>query len=316
MGARSQTLTFTPEEWTCLAVFILMSSWIGLLMGELAHFVAVYVTATWYFDPGSAHLAALCKASWVALRYHFGSLLMAGLVVGLTVPIRLVVGALVSCTRHNYNAVGTICMALCSPCVDSYESILAYVSRSAHLEVVLSSRPFCLAAKRSLKLQRTQDTTVQVLNGVTWLFQVAGVLTIGFLGHSVALFGIMHRQQYMDMTSEMYVHNPALYCMGGAVVAALASMPFMMTLDTVSDTIVYCYTLKSIQAIVSASTEPAGWSDDVLGRLAGCIPCARERPKGRVLHAPGGGPAYVPVQPEEEFEHLTHDGGVTLLADR
>merc|ERR1711879_545555 len=110
-----------------------------------------------------------------------------------------------------------------------------------------------------------------ILNGVTWLFQFSGLCGIAFLGDTVS-FTIIKNSRFSDPTSPSYVHNPEVVAISGSIVAAVVALPFLVIFDTVSDTIIYCYTVRKLRKAVAREI-----AIENEGCLMGTCPCLGSR---------------------------------------
>ena len=88
---------------------------------------------------------------------------------------------------------------------------------------------------------------MNILNGATWLFQLAGLGAITSLGHVQTCIIIKYYPGFEDPYSPDYVQNPFLLSMCGGAVSFIMAFPFMMIFDTVSDTILYAYIVQKMR---------------------------------------------------------------------
>ena len=88
---------------------------------------------------------------------------------------------------------------------------------------------------------------MSILNGATWLFQLAGLGAIASLGHLQTCAILKYYPGFEDPYSPDYVQNPLLLGICGCAVAGTMAFPFMMIFDTVSDTILYAYIVQKMR---------------------------------------------------------------------
>ena len=119
--------------------------------------------------------------------------------------------------------------------------------RNAYMDVALNSRCFHESAWHVSWVNAKFMTAVNILNGATWLFQLAGLGAITSLGHLQTCVIIKYYPGFEDPYSPDYVQNPFLLSICGSVVAFTMAFPFMMIFDTVSDTVLFAYIVQKMR---------------------------------------------------------------------
>lgn len=57
-------------------------------------------------------------------------------------------------------------------CVACFERFVAFVNTTAYMDVALRSSNFCIAAKNAFTMLTSEISTVAILNGACFVFQV------------------------------------------------------------------------------------------------------------------------------------------------
>ncbi|CAJ1368462.1 unnamed protein product [Effrenium voratum] len=234
---------------TMLAIVTCWCLWTNWIITAVADFVIMYTTELWFFNGGMqgrghAPCCSILRGYFICLRYHFGTVASGGLIVGTAQPFRIVLGVLSGAVRMESNSVCAILSCCCSFVVELYEVYLDPLSRNAYMDLALNAHNFYDCAYHAADVNAQHVDTVHILNGATWLFQVAGLGAITFLGHMQTCLIIKYYPGFEDRYSPDYVQNPFFLSICGAVVSFVMSFPFMMIFDTVSDTILFCWIVE------------------------------------------------------------------------
>lgn len=247
-------------EVACAIFIVFFSVWVHQTLFMVSEFVVAYAAAMWSFHgglqgEGQVSQGVIMRAWWACLRYHLGTCMYGALAISVMRPITLPLGALMAFLEIKGNAVGSILRACCCYCSDLFARVRP-LKKVAYVDVVMNSAPFCEASRESLKVILMQEDTVRVLNGASWLFQVAGLTFIGGMG---AFIVFMRSAVLRDSPRVVMVT-----CAAGAASAFFVALPFAMIFDTVADTILYCHQLERMRAIKDAPEK----DHDVW-----CLPC-------------------------------------------
>lgn len=250
---------FTPLEQVYVLIWVIFFFWVHQSIFMVSEFVVAYATALWCLHgglrgEGCVPKCTVARAYWSCLRYHLGTCMYGAFAIGLIRPVSLTLGGFVAFLQVRGNPVGHILRACCC-CSNPFENWIRPVNKIAYVDVVMSAAPFCEAARQSLDTVKKQDTTVRVLNGATWIIQVAAVAFNAGVG---AIVTIIRCETSNDDNAVTLVIAAA-----AAIVAVLVALPFAMIFDTVSDTILYCLELQRQRELQVKAKE----------RHAYCAPC-------------------------------------------
>eukprot|EP00931_Biecheleriopsis_adriatica_P089147 TRINITY_DN63321_c0_g1_i1.p1 TRINITY_DN63321_c0_g1~~TRINITY_DN63321_c0_g1_i1.p1 ORF type:complete len:757 (-),score=123.58 TRINITY_DN63321_c0_g1_i1:4-2274(-) len=301
----------------CIVAFWIL--WMNWIITAVSDFTIMYTTELWYFNGGmddDAHdvspkvpKCAIARGWYFCVRYHLGSMALGGLVVGAAQPVRLTLAVLTSATRMENNALGGVLSCCCDCLVPLYENLLQPFCRGAYMDIGLNARSFAESAMHAQVVTDEQSEVVHILNGATWLFQLAGLGGITAFGELQTFLIIHWYPGFTDHLRPEYVQNPQFLTLCGAAVAFVVSFPFMMLFDTVSDTILFCYTVDMQRhhkrrqtffekiAKMARSCGPTG-ALSYLGDMASCHCGSRGKSEATPLAADGKANRAGPEQVE------------------
>ena len=241
----------------------------------------MYTTELWVFAGGltkrggHAPFCSIVRGYFVCIRYHLGTMVIGGVVVGCVQPIRLSFALLAGLVQFDRNSVGIV-SSLCDCMVSVYRNHLEPWCRNAYMDVALNSRSFYESAWHVSWVNAKFMSAVNILNGATSLFQLAGLGAITSMGHLQTCVIIKYYPGFEDPYSPDYVQNPFLLGIFGAGVAFTMAFPFMMLFDTVSDTVLFAYIVQKMREekikVPTMYSRACGFverMDDLLG--LGCV---------------------------------------------
>lgn len=266
-------LLLTKEQCAYLAVLIFVFFWIQQTNYMMSKFVITFITQIYYFNGGDegegVPTRALGQAYWAVSRYHLGSMAKGALTVGLTRPLRLLLGILVGFTDLKANAVGIMVNAVCCLCFRMYRECLEQINADALIEVALNATPFTKAALTHKAVIDKEVDTKRILHGATRVFQWAGMVLIGVIG-AVAICTLRESMGGYEVTSpRQHMLARLTFLCVGVVISVSVCFPFMMLFDTIADTILY---IRTVEKLRSVRRQKWSWPQDILS----CVCCARQ----------------------------------------
>mmetsp|Transcript_104246 Transcript_104246/g.185234 ORF Transcript_104246/g.185234 Transcript_104246/m.185234 type:complete len:769 (+) Transcript_104246:113-2419(+) len=243
-------------QYVMLALVAFWALWVNWIITAISQFAVIYTTELWCFNGGlqqmmnleyaGSHVMPCCpimQGWYISTRYHLGTMIYGGLAIGAAQPARLVIAAMTSASRMENNTVGACLSCCCSCFVQIFEQFLEPISRAAFMDVALNARPFMEAALHATEVCKEKNDTAHILNGATWLFQMAGMGGITVMGNVQTWFIVRHAPGFMDPLSPNFVQKPEFLAFCGAFISLIMAFPFMMLFDIVSDTILFCWTV-------------------------------------------------------------------------
>eukprot|EP00416_Gambierdiscus_australes_P045442 CAMPEP_0171117512 /NCGR_PEP_ID=MMETSP0766_2-20121228/92635_1 /TAXON_ID=439317 /ORGANISM="Gambierdiscus australes, Strain CAWD 149" /LENGTH=261 /DNA_ID=CAMNT_0011580023 /DNA_START=1 /DNA_END=786 /DNA_ORIENTATION=+ len=258
-----------------MALLVFLFFWIQQANFTVSTFTITFIAQLWYFgghaeaeSEGQVKNRALAQAYWAACRYHFGSLLKAALAVGLTRPIRLVMGLIVGFTAMKANIVGAVVNMACCCCINCFERWLEHLNQDAIIEIALNGRPFCRAAEAHQAVIDKEVDTKRILHGASRVFQWAGLVLMGGLGATSTCMLRLCEDDFSSLDHRQLAFTKLTFLILGCLIAVTVCFPFMMLFDTIADTILYIRTVDKLRYL--RQKQQWDWTPDVLSSFC-CV---------------------------------------------
>jgi hypothetical protein len=223
--------------------------WLGLeVISMIFHFLLAYAVVVWYFTPCREDFSKpeVSQNVWergirLAVRYHFGSLVLAGAVIGAARTVSLVLAFIAKQAKNDNNRVQEIVSHMFMCCIWCNEEIMRYMTKSAIIELVLKSTDFFTSAGAAIRRLSFAGPEVAGLNGITEVFQFIGNITTVLLGSCLTLVFMSQCSLYADPSSNTFIEWPMIVVVVGAMIALSVSSSFMTIVDITSDTLLFCW---------------------------------------------------------------------------
>ena len=249
-----------PEFWMYMIILIFSYTWALGTITAIFWFVMFYVGQAWYFSrqkKKSAHFCNVPKAFHSCLCYHSGTMILAGLLHILVGPLHATVGRLQE-GRNAGNPIANLLHTCLFGCMDCYAESLAHLSGNALQDVSLQAFDFFESAEHMAEKESGASLAeeVEILNTSTFLFQVAGVGSACVIAW-FAIARVLSYEEFTDEDSPRYVRDKMLLSFGGVFLSFLSALPFMTTLDVVSDALLYSQVVEQQRNPVQSQVEEA-----------------------------------------------------------
>eukprot|EP00932_Pfiesteria_piscicida_P013180 SRR837773.24694.p1 GENE.SRR837773.24694~~SRR837773.24694.p1 ORF type:complete len:149 (-),score=20.74 SRR837773.24694:93-518(-) len=88
------------------------------------------------------------------------------------------------------------------------ETGVAFVSKNAYIEVAISSKPFCKAAREAFEFLAGHSSDVAILTGATVVLQLLGCFSISAAGAYSTWLIVTTQDRYTNDLSPHYVTDP------------------------------------------------------------------------------------------------------------
>lgn len=253
----------------CAAFVVLMLLWHIGLVQQVNNVALIYAVQTWFFQGGmSSHGGpgpSITRGYWVAVRYHLGSCYFAGLVTKLVAPVRFPLKVVTGVLRWENNPVGfllRICFGWVEDCF--YDNCEGLSSHSLY-DVVLQANSWCDAVKHSTAVVNEEGGVGHILEGATWIFELAGIATFALVSYNVAQLFLQMDSYYSDPTSDGFIALPFMTSGMCLLTGVLCSYPFMDMFRLVSDCILYCRTVEKQRTRLPAQGGGGGFDPERAG---------------------------------------------------
>jgi len=158
---------------------------------------------------------------------------------------------------------------------------LKFMTKNAYMDTACNSNGFCKAAHHAATVLLAHAGEVATLNTTTLVFQLSGITGIGVASTLVAHLLCEYWDELNNPESPQYVENRLVFCLVAGVIGALVCAPFMLLLDQVSDTLLFCQCLEKKRTPPEPPYQDDADYDRAANNLCGCCcgtPPARSLP--------------------------------------
>lgn len=237
LPAVSKSIEFQVYVIAVALFYCLFSSFITCI----SWFVMIFLAQVWYFagPKFSTRRCPVPRALWSALRYHFGTMVLSGVLHLVIGPLHVTLGKLQDGVKAG-NPLASILQTCLSCCLDFYEESLAHLNRAALLDVSLQAFTYFEGANHISDHESGPSLAEEVglLNTSTTMFQLAGV----GMAAAITWFAVaqtLSQHQFADPDSRLFVEDRSTLCIGGAVISLIVATPFMTIFDVVAEAVLY-----------------------------------------------------------------------------
>lgn len=117
-----------------------------------------------------------------------------------------------------------------------FERFIRFLNRQAYIQIALSGRNFCSAAKEAIRVLWANAARVTIINGLGAVFIFLGKLFM-VIATVLAAYLVLTRYEYYKEN----VSNPILPCIIIGVIAYVISVVFMSVYGLAIDSILMCF---------------------------------------------------------------------------
>lgn len=247
-----RSFEYTPEQWVAIIFYVVMMIWVNDVCNALDQYVVAYATSRWYFTPYEHNVkrgvpfCAIGLGYTTAFAYHLGSLALGGFIIASVRIFRMIVAAFLEIMNQATGncAICRCCAAIVNCCTGCFEQCLLVWTKNAYIDVAVRSTEMCVAARAAYDMMRREGMTIMMLSGATWIFQICGTCAITALSTLFIFILVKTIPAFSDSESTMYVPDVAVFLVLAGFIAFLVSLSFMLCLDMVAETTLYCFSLE------------------------------------------------------------------------
>lgn len=257
----SRSFELTPKHYYSILFQLLMSFWILAFVSAVYEFVIAYAVAEFYYTPYDHDdekdvngCCAMCEGLHLGLMYHSGSLAFGSLLIALLQTLQKVIEYAEQKNEETANSHVIKCLlCCCAACVNCCKDIVKAINKNAYIDIAITSRNFCDAAKQAIEMIVELGGAMGLLNGATYVFTVFGAVAISLACGALARTAILHGAL---TDAEGGVEHPLAPVIVSMILGLIVALDFMAVFDMTSDTLLYCYG-TDIRAGKSGFTAPA-----------------------------------------------------------
>lgn len=250
-----RTFRYSMAQKLMVMFYVVGYVWGVEFISMLFKFVVSYAVCIWYFQPCRADMSKTEVGPEVwrsgfqyALIYHVGSLCLGAVVVVLLyifIPVNVVLEFAVNKTNPSQNPVVKAMVYSCTCCIKCTQEVVSYVNKGAIVEMVLrGDHDFFASAGSAMRVMRDADHSVMSLHGLTFIFQIVGLVSSATIGIFVTYWFTGTVNIFADEHSKYFLENRLGITVVAGIIAIAVSSVFMWTLDLVADSLLFCWLVE------------------------------------------------------------------------
>lgn len=246
-GTQMRTFAFEPYQYGMILFYVFMAYWILSFLTALYQFAIAYVTADYYYavtdfdGDRDVHCCGIAEGLCVGLMWHTGSFAFGSLIIAVFEVIQRAIEYVNRASTGNPIAKVVTCCCWC--CITCCKSAAEFVNKNAYIGIAVKSYNFCRACKKAFEIMIKMAGGMAILNGATFVFQIAGSVLITaiclIIAQLITSFG-----EFTDPSSSWFLPHPPVVVIISGLLAFGISRVFMDVFDMVSDTLMYCFGLE------------------------------------------------------------------------
>lgn len=181
--------------------------WLLAFILSLEKFIIGASVSIWYFnqlpngETAEAGQKPVRRAYWWAFRYHTGSIAFGSLILAIVWAIRImfeyVYHQINNTEMVSQNKFVQIGLKFVRCCLDCFERTVRFINKQAFIQIGLSGKHFCAAAKDGFLLLIAHPIEFGLLSGLANLFMILGNLLIT-LGTCLIAFAIIRNVESIE----------------------------------------------------------------------------------------------------------------------
>eukprot|EP00828_Plagiopyla_frontata_P009593 TRINITY_DN1495_c0_g1_i2.p1 TRINITY_DN1495_c0_g1~~TRINITY_DN1495_c0_g1_i2.p1 ORF type:complete len:641 (+),score=63.83 TRINITY_DN1495_c0_g1_i2:43-1923(+) len=185
---KSNTTSFSntvrkEETNYCLIYYVFGGLWKNAFIMALCQFIIGSSVCIWYFSKGQGQTChkPISRSLYRAFRYHLGSLAFGSLILAIVQFIRLVLTYIQKqCESSKLSENKLVqCVLRCAQCyVACLERFIEFLNKNAYIQIALSGKGFCGAAKDAMCLIIQNAGRFAVVHGIGQIFIFLGKIFI------------------------------------------------------------------------------------------------------------------------------------------
>ena len=158
--------------------------WIVAFILCLGNFIIAAACCIWYFNQNSEGDTTekggnrVSRAYWWAFRYHVGSIAFGSLILAIVWAIRIMFEYVYQQISQNKtvseNRFIKIALYVVRCCLDCFERIVRFINKQAFIQIGLTGKHFCAAAKDGFCVVISHPIEFGLLAGLAHLFMILG----------------------------------------------------------------------------------------------------------------------------------------------
>lgn len=202
------SVTFDDNTRNMVYYFFFGGLWKQAFLLALEQFILGASVCFWYFNqgPGQSYTGNLFKSIYWAFRYHLGSLAFGSFILAVIQFIRLMLEYIKYQTKQmSGDNRCTKCLLDCLSClVACFERFIEFLNKNAYIQIVLTGKSFCPAAKDAFETIWANTTRYALVSGMGSIFTFIGKLFISFATVLFAYEIFIHEPYKTDLSTPVF----------------------------------------------------------------------------------------------------------------
>ncbi|KAM3141469.1 hypothetical protein pb186bvf_006333 [Paramecium bursaria] len=154
-----------------MSIYILFGIfWVFAILLAGNNFIISGVVSIWYWQQGESgqeHLRPIPDSAFRLFRYHFGTIVIGGFLLGLVSFFRVIFEYLYRNAEYLKNTPNLrFLFQCCTCCIWCFERFLQYINQNIYIQTNLTGESFFKAAKRALEIMTNNQSIVMTVVGL------------------------------------------------------------------------------------------------------------------------------------------------------
>jgi len=217
--------------------------WFTAFISACVQFIIASSTCIWYFSQGTGQGATgtVRKSVWRLFRYHFGSIAFGSLILAVVQLIRIILAYMeqqakkTGASQNKFAQFAFKCLQCYLAC---FERFIKFLNKNAYIQIALTGKNFCFAAKDGFLLAMGNPLRYSVLYGITGIFVFFGKVFISAL---TALAAYLVITKWDKFSADLY--SPVIPTLIVLIFAYGIGNAFMTVYGMAAETILACFVL-------------------------------------------------------------------------
>lgn len=245
-----RSFTYSDEQQGFLVYYVFVTVWVLELVSALNQFAVAYAVALWFYsdwDLNGNKITPYCavpRGMVAGLTFHLGSLIFGSCVVTAIKCVKWVLMLIARAAKAEDNKVAACIVGCCACCMQCMETTVAFVSRTAYVDIALNSKPYCRAAREAAEFMAGHATDVAVLTGATFVLSALGCSLVAALGGFSTWMLLSTQESFTSDTSPNYVEEPEFVAGVAAFVCFTVAVCFLEVLDQTAETLLFVFAVS------------------------------------------------------------------------
>jgi len=237
------TFEFNGDLQKLLIYHLFALLWCNAFINAACQFVIASSVCIWYFAQGTGqwNTGSIRKSLYRLFRYHLGSIAFGSLLLAIVQMIRWILVYFQKKAEDWAGKEGRLMrfVLCCLQCyVGCFERFIKFLNKNAYIQIALTGKSFCFAAKDGFMLVARNPLRFSVLNGIGSIFIWFGKCFIAAISTLVGFLIITKASKYEDHIYSPFIPTALMFIFSFTVGSL-----FLNIYGMAADTILACFVL-------------------------------------------------------------------------